>query len=151
MDSWGSPRFSSSFTEYSQCYSNLPTTLSCIGNETPAPTPPHPREIAHLYTQPGDKHSSRAPQKKKKNILRWDLGENTLCKAETKAAAAHACATDEINIFIAKSKSSSDAPLKEVASVAPAAWRRIVPKTPDCKCQRDGSGTQSEIKLDQWK
>lgn len=40
MDSWGFPCFSSSFTEYSQCYSNLPTTPSCIGNEPPAPTPP---------------------------------------------------------------------------------------------------------------
>lgn len=131
MDSWGSPHFSSSFTEYSQCYSNLPTTPSCIGNETPAPTPPHPREIAHLYTQPEDKHSSRAPQKiKKEKILRWDSGENTLCKAETKAAAAHTCATDKINVFIAKSKSSSDAPLKEVASVAPRLGSALCPKRP---------------------
>lgn len=40
MDSWGFPCFSSSFTEYSQCYSNIPTTLSCIGNEPSAPTSP---------------------------------------------------------------------------------------------------------------
>lgn len=84
MDSWGSPRFSSSFTEYSQCYSNLPTTLSCIGNETPAPTPPHPREIAHLYTQPGDKHSSRAPQKKKN--LKMRLGWKYLMQSRDKSS-----------------------------------------------------------------
>lgn len=40
MDSWGFLSFSSSFTEYSRCYSNLPTTPSCIGNEPPTPTPP---------------------------------------------------------------------------------------------------------------
>lgn len=51
MDSWGSPRFSSSFTEYSQCYSNLPTTPSCIGNETPAPAPtPPPWDRPPLHT-----------------------------------------------------------------------------------------------------
>lgn len=42
MDSWGFSSFSSSFTEYSQCYSNLPTTPSCIGNETPATYPAAP-------------------------------------------------------------------------------------------------------------
>lgn len=40
MDSRGFLCSSSSFTEYSRCYSNLPTTPSCIGNETRAPTPP---------------------------------------------------------------------------------------------------------------
>lgn len=40
MDSWGFLCSSSSFTEYSWCYSNLSTTPSCIGNETWAPTPP---------------------------------------------------------------------------------------------------------------
>lgn len=40
MDSGGFLCLSSSFTEYSQCYSNLPTTASCIGNEPPHPTPP---------------------------------------------------------------------------------------------------------------
>lgn len=88
MDSWGSPHFSSSFTEYSQCYSNLPTTPSCIGNETPAPTPPHPREIAHLYTQPGDKHSSRAPQKmkKEKKNLKMRLGWKYLMQSRDKSS-----------------------------------------------------------------
>lgn len=56
MDSWGFLCSSSSFTEYSWCYSNLPTTPSCIGNKTWAPTPP-PCEITCLYAQPARKHS----------------------------------------------------------------------------------------------
>lgn len=65
MDSWGFPCFSSSFTEYSQCYSNLPTTPSCIGNEPQLHhLPSSPREIIHLYAQPPDKHTSMAHIKK---------------------------------------------------------------------------------------
>lgn len=45
---------------------------------------PHPREIIHLYRQPPDKHSSVAH----KEVLRCDPGEDTLCKAGTKATAA---------------------------------------------------------------
>lgn len=41
--------------------------------------PGSPREIIHLSTQPPDKHSSMAQEK----VLRWDLGDDTLCKAET--------------------------------------------------------------------
>lgn len=39
MDSWGFPCVSSSFTEYSQCYSNIYITLSYIGNQCPVPPP----------------------------------------------------------------------------------------------------------------
>lgn len=119
MDSWGSLRFSSSFTEYSQCYSNLPTTPSCIGNETPTPNPPHPREIAHLYTQPADKHSSRAPKKKKK-IIKWDLLEIPYAKQRQKQLSRTLALfrRKKKSSSISKSKTSSDNPLKEVASVA---------------------------------
>lgn len=74
MDSWGFLCSSSSFTEYSRCYSNLPTTPSCIGNETRAPTPP-PWDHPPLHTP--------SP---KKEVLRWDLSKDSSCIWETKEA-----------------------------------------------------------------
>lgn len=68
MDSRGFPCFSSSFTEYSQCYSNIPTTLSCIGNEPSTPTPTtYPEALLRSSTsthKPPDKHPGVVHKKK---------------------------------------------------------------------------------------